>query len=81
MTKPLWIPLFSLGSALILCAWLSAAHAMVRPDTETPDIRPQPLADAQKTAPRCMRPGTVIVLLRYSDGRVLLLPVMVQVPC
>lgn len=81
MTRPIWLPLFALGAALILCAWLSAAYAAVHIDNPTIAIRPETATEARRPKPRCTRPETVIVLLRYSDGRVLLLPVMVQVPC
>jgi hypothetical protein len=82
MTRPLWLPLFALGAALILCAWLSAARAAVHIDNPAIAIRPETVTSEPEPQPRCMKPRPTIIFLRMPDGRMLLMGIVERlVPC
>lgn len=66
MTRPLWLPLFAIGSALILCAWLSAARAAVHIDNPALTIRPEKAADTD--TPICLDATTRTRLWLHKDG-------------
>lgn len=84
--KPLLIDLLP---TLACCAfWVflcmliaSAAHAAVHPDTTMPTIRPEKALERDKPKSAVCGFRTVIVLLRFKDGRVMMFPMAQAVPC
>jgi hypothetical protein len=73
MTRPLWLPLFALGAALILCAWLSSAHAAIHPGAEPLAIRPEP-AKEEVLKPRatCVKRSAILFYRPDETGKLTL---------
>jgi hypothetical protein len=80
MTRPYWLYLIAVVFVLILLACLTPAHAAIHPGAEQLVIRPQPAAEKQRRVPACTRARTVFLILRYSDGSTIMLPLIRQVP-
>jgi hypothetical protein len=82
MTRPLWLALLAFGAALLLMAYMTAAHAEAYPMTVPLDMRPQPVKERRQLMPRCMKPRPTIIFLRLPDGRLLLMGIVERmVPC
>lgn len=70
MTRPVWLPLLAFGLAMLLCAYLTAAHAAVRPTIELPRLSPErALESVLKPKPTCMKRAAIILYTQDEGGK------------